>query len=79
MMAENHLTFTNDYKKRRGLNHGSRQFTYNNTGNRNQAGRNITDVPQSTYDGATQFHPRSNWGNLTRNNSFNSGRGGPFG
>ena len=60
MMAEKRLTFTNDYNKRRGPSHGSGQFTYN-TRNRNQAGRDITDTQQSTYDGATQFHPRSNW------------------
>ena len=78
MMAEKPVTFTNDYKKRRVPSHGSGQFTYNNIGNRNQAGRDITDTQQSTYDGATQFHPRSNWGNLPRNNTFNSGRGRPF-
>ena len=77
-MAENRVTFTNDYNKRRGPSHGSGQFTYNNIGNRTQAGRDITDTQQSTYDGATQFHPRSNWGNSARNNSFNSGRGRPF-
>ena len=77
-MAEKRVTFTIDYNKRRGPSHGSRQFTYNNTGNRHQAGRDITDTQQSTYDGATQFHPRSNWGNPTRNNTFNSGRGRPF-
>ena len=59
-MAEKRVTFTNDYNKRRGPSHGSGQFTYNNTGNRNQAGRDITDTQQSTYDGATQFHPRNN-------------------
>ena len=78
MMAERRITFTNDYNKRRGPSHGSSQFTYNNTGNRNQAGRDITNTQQSTYDGATQFHPRSNWGNPPRNNTFNSGRGRPF-
>ena len=78
MMAENRVTLTNDYTKRRGPSHGSGQFTYSNTGNRHQAGRDITDTQQSTYDGATQFHPRSNWGNPPRNNTFNSGRRRPF-
>ena len=78
MMAEKRVTFTSEYNERRGTSHGSGQFTYNNTGNRHQAGREITDTQQSTYDGATQFHPRSNWGNLTRNNTFNYGRGRPF-
>ena len=78
MTAEKRVTFTNDYNKRRGPSHGSGQFTYSNTGNRHQAGRHVTDTQQSTYDGATQFHPRSNWGNPTRNNTFNSGRGRPF-
>ena len=55
MMAEKRVTFTNDYNKRRGPGHGSGQFTYNNTGNRTQAGRDITDTQQSTYNGATQF------------------------
>ena len=72
------MTFTNDYNKRRGPSHGSGQFTCNNTGDRNQAGRDITDTQQPTYDGATQFHPRSNSGNPTRNDTFNSGRGRPF-
>ena len=76
MMAEKRVTFTNDYNKRRGPSHGSGQFTYNNTGNRNQAGR--ADTQQLTYDGATQFHPRNNWGNPPRYNTFNSGRGRPF-
>ena len=78
MMAGKRVTFTNDYNKRRGPSHGSGQFTYNNDGNRNPAGRDITDTQQSTYDGAPQFHPRSNWGNPTKNNTFNSGRGRPF-
>ena len=78
MMAGKRVTFTNDYSKRRGPSHGSGQFTYSNTGNRHQAGRDITDTQQSTYDGATQFHPRSNWGNPTKNNTFISGRGPPF-
>ena len=78
MMAEKRVTFTNDYNKRRGPSHGSSQFTHNKTGNRHQAGRDITDTRQPAYDGATQFHPRSNWGNPTRNNTFNSGRGRPF-
>ena len=78
MMAEKRVTFTNDYIKRRGPSHGSGQFTYNNTGKKNQAGRDIIDTQQSTYDGATQFHRGSNWGNPTRNNTFNSGRGRPF-
>ena len=78
MMAEERVTFTNDYDKRRGPSHRSGQFTYSNTGKRNQAGRDITDTQQSTYDGAAQFHPRSKWGNPTRNNTFNSGRGRPF-
>ena len=77
-MVEKRVTFTDEYNKRRGPSHGSGQFTYNNTGNRNQAGRDITDTQQSTYDGATQFHPRNNWGIPTRNNTFNSGRGRPF-
>ena len=64
----------NDYNKRRGPFRGSGQFTYNNTGNRHQAGRYITDTQQSTYDGTTQFTPGSNWGNPIRNNTFNSGR-----
>ena len=38
----------------------------------------ITAAQQSTYDGATQFHPRSNWDNPARNNTFNSCRGRPF-
>ena len=75
MTAEKRVTFTNDYNKRRGPSYGSGQFTYSNTGNRYQAGRDITNTQQSTYDGATQFHPRSNWGNPTRNDTFNSGRG----
>ena len=58
--------------------HGSGQFSYSNTGNRHQAGRDITDTQQSTYDGATQFHPRSNWGNPARNNTLNSGCGRSF-
>ena len=78
MMAERRKTFTNDYNKRRGPSHGSGQFTYNNTGNRNQAGRDITDTQQSNYDGATHFQLRSNWGNAPRNNTLNSGRGRPF-
>ena len=78
MMAEKRVTFTNDYNKRRGHSQGSGQSTYSNTGNRHQAGREITDTQQSTYYGATQFYPRSNWGNPTRNNTFNSGRGRPF-
>ena len=78
MMAEKRVTFINDYNKRRGPSHGSGQFTYNNIGSRHQAGRDITDTQQSTYDGATQFHPRSNWGKPTRNNTFSSGRGRPF-
>ena len=77
-MAEKCVTFTNGYSKRCGPSHGSGHFTYNNTGNRHQAGRDITCTQQSTYDGATQFHPRSNWGNPTGNNTFNSGRGRPF-
>ena len=78
MMAEKRVTFTNDYNKRRGPSHGSGQLTYSNTRNRHRAGRDITDKQQSTYDGATQFHQRSIWGNPTRNNTFNSGRGQPF-
>ena len=39
MVAEKRVTFTNDYNKRRGPSHGSGQFTYNNPGNRYQAGR----------------------------------------
>ena len=70
-MAEKRVTFTNDYNKRRGPSHGSGQFTYNKTGNRNPAARDITDAQQSNYDGAAQFHPRSNWGNPARNNTFN--------
>ena len=78
MMAEKHVTFTNDYNERWGPSHGSRQFTHSNTGNRHQSGRDIADTQQSTYDGATQFQPRCNWGNPNRNNTFNSGRGRPF-
>ena len=78
MMAEKRVTFMNDYYKRWGPSHGSGQFTYTNTGNRHQAGRDITNTQQSTYDGATQIHPRSNWGNPTRNNTSNSGSGRPF-
>ena len=78
MMAEKRVTFTNDYNKRQRPSHGSGQFTYSNTGNRHQAGRDITDTQQPTYDAATQFHPRSNWGNPPRNNTFNSGRGPLF-
>ena len=78
MMAEKRATFTNDYNKRRGPSQGSGQFTYNNIGNRHQAGRDMPDTQQSTYDGATQFHPRSNWGNSPRNYTFNSGGGRPF-
>ena len=77
-MTKKRMTFTNDCNKCRGPSHGSGQFTYNNTGNRNQAGKDITDAPQSTYDGATQFHSRSNWGNPARNISMNSGRARPF-
>ena len=77
-MSEKRVTFTNDYNKRRGPSHGSGQFTYSNTGNRHQAGRDITDTQQSTYDVATRFHPQSSWGNPTRNNTINSGRGRPF-
>ena len=51
-MAEKRVTFTNDYNKRRGPSLGSGQSTYNNTGNRHQSGRDITDTQQSTYDGA---------------------------
>ena len=76
MMAEKRVTFTNN--KRRGPSHGSSQFTYNNTGTRHQTGRDIPATQQSTYDGATQLHPRSSWGNPPRNNTFNSGRGRPF-
>ena len=78
MMAEKRVTFSEDYNKRRGPSHGSGQFTYNNSGNRNQAGRDITDAQQLTYDGATQIRTRSNWGNPARNNTFNTGRGRPF-
>ena len=77
MMAEKRVTFTND-NKRRGPSHGSGQFTYSNTGNRHKTGRDITGTQQSTFDGATQFHSRSNWANPTRNNTFNSGCGRPF-
>ena len=78
MMAEKRVTITSEYNKRRGPSHGSRQFIYNNTGYTHQAGRDIADTHQSTYDGATQFHPRNNWGNPTRNFTFNSGCGRPF-
>ena len=78
MMAEKRVTFTNDYNKSRGPSHGAGQFTYNKIENRQQAGRDILDTKQSTFDGATQFHPRSNWGNPPSNNTFNSGRGRPF-
>ena len=77
-MAEKRVTFTNDYKKRRGPTHGPGQFTYNNIGNRHQSGKDITDTQQSNYDGAIEFHPRSNWGNPPRNDTFNSDRGRPF-
>ena len=50
-MAEKRVTFTNDYNKRRGHSQGSGQSTYNKTGNRHQAGRDITDTQQSTYYG----------------------------
>ena len=66
MMAEKRVTFTNDYNKRRRPSHGSGQFIYNNTGNRNPAGWDITDAQQSIYNGATHFHPRSNWGDPSR-------------
>ena len=72
------MTFRNDYNKRRGPSHGSGQFTYSNIRNRHQAGKDKTDTQQTTYDEATQFLPRSNWGNPIRNNTFNSGRGQPF-
>ena len=75
MMAENRVTFTNDYNKRRKPSHGSGQLNYNNTENRNQARRDTTDTQKSAFEGATQFYPRNNWGNPARNNSFNSGRG----
>ena len=78
MMAEKRVTFTNDYNKRRGPSHGSGQPNYNNTGNRNQAARDITETQSSTYEGATQFYSRNNWDNPARNNSFNTGRGRPF-
>ena len=52
MMAENRVTFTNDYNKRRGPSYGSGHFNYNNTGNQNQAVRDITDAQQLTYEGA---------------------------
>ena len=78
MMAEKHVTLTKTYHKRRRLSHGSAQFNYNNTGNRNQAGRDITAAQESTYEGATQFFPLNNWDNLVRSNSFISGRGRPF-
>ena len=78
MMAEKRVTFTNDYNKRRGPSHGCGQFTYNNSGNGYQGGKDLPDTQQSTYDGATQFHPRSIWGNPTRNNTFSSGSGRPF-
>ena len=77
-MAEKRVTFTNDYNKRRGPSHGSGQFTYSITGNRHQPGRDLSGAQQSTYDGATRFHPRSNWGNPTRKNTLNSGCGQPF-
>ena len=70
--------FTNDFYKHRGPSLGFGQFTYNNAGNRHQAARDITDTQQSTYDGGTQFQPRSNWVNSARNNMFNSGRRRPF-
>ena len=40
--------------------------------------RDITDAQPSTYEGATPFYPRNNWGNPGRNNSFNPSRGRPF-
>ena len=73
MAAGKRVTFMNGSIKRRGPSRGSGQFTYENTGNRNQAGRDITDAQQSTYDGASQFHPRSIWGNPAWNNTVNSG------
>ena len=78
MMNEKCVTFTNDFNKRRGPSLGSSQFTYNNTGTRHQTGRDIPATQQSTYDGATQLHPRSSWGNPPRNNTLNSGCGRPF-
>ena len=78
LMTEKRVAFTNDYYRRRGPSHGSGQFIYNIIGNRHQAGRDIPGTQQSTYDGATQFHPRSNWGNPPRNNTFNFGRERPF-
>ena len=78
MTAEKRVTFTIDYNKRPRPSHGSGSFNCNNTWNRNQAGRDITDAQQLTYEGGTQFYQRINWGNPARNNSFNSGRGRPF-
>ena len=78
MMTEKRVTFTNDYNKRRGPSHGSGQFNCNNTGNRNPMRRDTTDTQPSTYEGATHFYQRSNWGNPGRNNSFNPSRGRPF-
>ena len=75
MMAKKRVKFTNDYTKRRGPSHGSGQFNYNSTGNKSRwKGHNR----HTTVEGATQFYPRNNWGNLARNNSFNSGCGRPF-
>ena len=54
MMAEKRVPFTTDHSKRQGPSHGSGLFKYNNTGNRNQAGKEITDVQLSTYEGAIQ-------------------------
>ena len=78
MKAQKRVTFTNDYHKRRGPGHGSGQFNYNNTASRNPMRGDITDTQPSTYEGATPFYPRNNWGNPSRNNQFNSGRGRPF-
>ena len=74
-MAEKRVAFTNEYKKRRGPSHDSRQFNYNNTENRNQTGGKLNGVNQQTDDAATEFLPRNNWNHSTRNNSVNSGRG----
>ena len=72
------MTITTDYNKHRRPSHGSGQFNYSNTGSRNQARKDITAAQQLLHEEATQFNPRSIWGNPARNNLFNSGRGRSF-
>ena len=78
MMADKRVTFTNGYNKRRGPSHGSGQFNYSNTGSRNHARRDVTDVQQLIYERAAQFNPQNNWGNPARDNSFSFGCGRSF-